>query len=362
MRLGTSAAAALLFASPVASAPFSTAPWLADLEQARQAFHAKYANWDWAEVEHGVNIDTLFDQSAARLRNATDQRSAEAVFDSIATKLGDGHVEFDWPEPPQHPNATDVQAKPEFCSGLGYDARQSKPGVIERIKGYVPLPSANNPLPAGILTPSGVKIGVLRIGVFQPQGYPVLCQQAASELAIASDRPCDDACSDRIGNWAYDRLTAALEDRLRQIKAAGARAYSSSTLQEMAADRNGRKRSRASLLPSCSFPNVVASSEASIGQLIGVISVMSFVPTQGRPRMPRKASYSHGRTRPMLRSRKRRRPAPYHPRHASGLLKRAFRRVWSAERLRTLSPGRDGVRMSSALRNIIMTMVYGADR
>jgi hypothetical protein len=215
--------AALVLTSSVSATPFDSAPWLADLEQARQAFHEKYANWDWAEGEHGVNIDALFDQSAARLQNATDQRSAEAVFDGIASKLDDGHVEFHWPERAQRPNAAALQPKPDFCSGIGYEARQSTPGVTERMTGYVPLPSASNPLAAGTLTSGQVKVGILRIGVFQTQGYPLLCQQAARELAIPADRPCDDACSDRISNWAYDRLTLALEDRLRQLNGAGAR-------------------------------------------------------------------------------------------------------------------------------------------
>lgn len=216
------AAAALSFAVPAAAAAFDPSPWLSDLEQARRAFHDKYANWDWAETERGVKIDALFDQSATRLRDATDERSAKAVFDRIATKLGDGHVEFDWPDPPQSRRG-EWQTNPDLCSQIGYDARQVSPGVIEQVPGYVALPPGGNPFAAGMLTSGRARTGVLRIGVFQPQGFPALCREAAHALGIAEDKPCDDACSEKIASWAYDRLTLALEERLRQLRAAGAR-------------------------------------------------------------------------------------------------------------------------------------------
>src|SRR5205823_13896900 len=68
MSFGKAAAAiALTLAAPVFAAPFDPAPWLADLDQARQAFSEKYANWDWVENEREVKIEPLFDDLGHRM-------------------------------------------------------------------------------------------------------------------------------------------------------------------------------------------------------------------------------------------------------------------------------------------------------
>jgi hypothetical protein len=84
------AASALLLGASARATDFDPTPWLADLEQARQAFHDKYANWDWVETEYGVKIDSLLDDAAARLRKATNESDAKAVFGRITSKLDDG--------------------------------------------------------------------------------------------------------------------------------------------------------------------------------------------------------------------------------------------------------------------------------
>jgi Peptidase family S41 len=213
---------ATALAASAASPAFDPSPWLADLEQARQAFHQKYANWDWAENEHGVKIDALFDQSADRLRHASDGQGARAVFDRIPAKLGDGHVEFDWPEPAASTSAGDHRPAPDVCAQLGYDARQNSPGPGQSLSRFAPLRDEANPFAAGTALVGKVKLGILRIGVFQPQGYPDLCRTAARELSVPAGKPCDDSCSDRIATRAYEHLTAKLEERLRQLRTAGA--------------------------------------------------------------------------------------------------------------------------------------------
>ncbi len=74
----------------------------------------------------------------------------------------------------------------------------------------------------GLLAVAGRTVGVVRIGIFQVQGYPALCEQAAAALRVPRGAPCDEACSDRIAGWAYGRLTAGLEGVLRRLRAAGA--------------------------------------------------------------------------------------------------------------------------------------------
>ena len=219
-------AAALSVAAPAPAATFNQAAWLADLEQARQAFHEKYANWDWAETERGLKIDALFDNLESRMRRAQSEAQAMAIFNRLPQRLGDGHVEIDWPEPTpvlQPPPVKPPSPAPDLCAKLGYDTRQNAPGTAQALDGYAPLQtSGNNPFDAGTITVAGTKIGILRIGIFQPQGYPELCRAAVREFSIPADKPCDDRCQDKIVTSAYRRLTSALEQRARQLKSAGA--------------------------------------------------------------------------------------------------------------------------------------------
>ncbi|HMI40969.1 MAG TPA: S41 family peptidase [Sphingomicrobium sp.] len=217
--------AAAGLAAPAHAEAFDPAPWLADLEQTRQAFRAKYANLEWLEREREMPLETLFDDLAGRLKRARTGDEARAVFDRLKRKSGDGHVEIEWPALPAPATASQIAAPaaPELCSGIGYDARQNGPGTAAALPGYRALPASNlNPFEAGMVSAGGAKVGVLRIGVFQPQGFPDLCRDAVRTLRIPADKPCDESCQDRIVTWAYERLTAGLEERLRQLKAAGA--------------------------------------------------------------------------------------------------------------------------------------------
>src|SRR6185503_19551922 len=209
---------------PAAGQPFDVAPWLADLEQARQAFRTKYANLDWLESERETNLDALFDDLAARMRQARSDNEARAIFDRLVQRTADGHVEIEWPEPAAPSPQESAAAAPEDpCQTLGFDARQNGPGTAFALPGYRPLEKdPANPFGAGTTTAAGAKLGIIRIGVFQPQGFPELCRAAAEALRIAPGQPCDERCRNQIIDWTYPRLTAGLEDRARQLKRAGA--------------------------------------------------------------------------------------------------------------------------------------------
>jgi hypothetical protein len=217
-------AAAAATSTLALAAPFDASPWLADLEQTRQAFQEKYANLDWLQSEREVDVDKLFDDLAKRLNRAQSEAQAMAVFDRLVQKVGDGHVDIRWPEPkPAVPPTAGVAAPaPDLCRTIGYDQRQNTPGTARGLAGYAQLPSAGNPFQAATVTVGDRKLGVLRIGVFQPQGFPELCRDAVRALAVPADKPCDDECQNRIVTFAYRRLTEALEQRVRQLKAAGA--------------------------------------------------------------------------------------------------------------------------------------------
>ena len=216
-------AAAAGTAAPALAAPFDASPWLADLEQTRQAFQEKYANLDWLETEREVDIDKLFDDLARRLKQAQSEAQAMSVFNRLVLKVGDGHVDMRWPEPkvPATPATTPAPA-PDLCRTIGYDERQNTPGTARGLPGYAELPSDGNPFSAGTVAVGDRRVGVVRIGVFQPQGFPDLCRDAVQALKIPADKPCDDECQNKIVTVAYQQLTEALEQRVRQLKTAGA--------------------------------------------------------------------------------------------------------------------------------------------
>jgi len=187
----------------------------------RSALDEKYANLEWLRTDRGVDVDALFADSADRLRRASDDAAARAVFDRLVRRIGDGHVAINWPAPPSPPPAGAPQPNKGLCATLGYDARFAGRGVAPTLAGYRALPDGNA-FPAGTFPVGDTLVGAVRIGAFMPQGYPTLCEGAVAALKIPADQPCDDACVDRILTWAYDRLTTDLQDRATALRAAGA--------------------------------------------------------------------------------------------------------------------------------------------
>jgi hypothetical protein len=190
----------------------------------REAFHEKYANLDWLESEREIKLDPLFDQAAAFIRKAPDEAAVRSMFDRLPNKLSDGHVVIDWPQPAvSMANASVAPPAPrDLCKEIGYNSRQNGKGIAQALPGYDPLPSSDNPFTAGTIASGDAKVGVLRIGIFQPQGFPELCRTAVRELSIPANKPCEDECQNKIVTSAYKELTAGLEDRIHQLKAAGA--------------------------------------------------------------------------------------------------------------------------------------------
>ena len=219
-RLGALIGIIALLADPVAAQRWSPDPWLADLAQMKGAFETRYANRDWVEAR-GLTLDAMFDRAAGQVRAAGSDADARAVFDRLAQRFADGHVEIEWPKP-REPAIDGTAARPSPCDAMDFDARQSSPRIAPQLAGYAALPGTDALFPAGLVTVAGKPVGVLRISVFQPQGSPDLCRGALAALHIPADKPCDDACQDAVLRWAYDRMTATLTDRIEQIRRAGA--------------------------------------------------------------------------------------------------------------------------------------------
>lgn len=228
-RLAAAAAiAALLFGAPAPAQPpaWSPEPWLEDLAVARAAFETKYANLEWLLIEREFDLSGLFAHAEAAIRSARSDSEAVAVFNRLVQRIADGHVGIDWPRPaPASAPAPAAAAAPAtaeaFCRARGYGP--SAPGFGPAIAGYRAIEPDGDFLHAGTFEHRGTRYGMIRIGMFHPQGSLALCTGAVEALAIPLDRPCDSECGNRIVTHAYRALGALLEERLARLRAAGAR-------------------------------------------------------------------------------------------------------------------------------------------
>jgi len=197
-----------------APTPFDPNPWFEDLEQTREAVATKYANLEWVVIERELDLAPLFAEAKAQLRSAASDADARAAFDKLARRFGDGHVRFRWAtdqKPRTTPNAN--------CAALGYDSRIRAGDTAALMPGYSPIADAPaKEFPAGTLQVTGHRVGVIKIGIFTPQGMPELCAESLIALRLSPETLCDDACKDRIDTWVSDRMTRDLVAQLRAIE------------------------------------------------------------------------------------------------------------------------------------------------
>jgi len=197
---------------------FDAKPWIEDLAQAKEAFATKYANLEWAQFDAQTRLSDLFVDAEASVKNAGSDADARAAFDRLARRLGDGHVQFVWP-------AGSLTARsdgaPDACSD--YSPRYAAAPLVGAAPGYVPIQTPQSSVfPAGIIPAATRRVGVIKIGMFGPHATPAYCHAAIAALDVAQNKPCDDACQDRIEHWASVRMTEDFTAQIQAIKAAGA--------------------------------------------------------------------------------------------------------------------------------------------
>lgn len=208
--------AGLLMVTTAQAEPWSPAPWLADLAEAKAAFRTKYASLHWLEHDRGVSLDALFAPAEAQLKTARSDDEARAIFDRLARRVYDGHVLFRWPEP--RPQTTETSPQ-DTCSALGFEPHGPRPGAGQSLPGYRPV---GDPalFPAGVIEVGGDRLGVIRIPMFQAQTFPALCRAALADLHRDDRQPCDQNCKKAIFANAYDRMTRGFADQLHALEAA----------------------------------------------------------------------------------------------------------------------------------------------
>ncbi len=197
--------------------------WIEDLHQVRTALSDKYANFEWAVFEREIDLSRLFDQTEVRLRSATSDEDAKAIIDRSIRAIGDGHLRVRWPTPAAASPATTPEVQPDVCTRLGYDVIMRGRALGPYIPGYRPLPDDVPPeFPAGLISSAKQTIGVVRIGLFAPQGYPELCATLRDRLTVADHSTCDQQCTDRLESAAYAAMSRDLALRVSELKRLGA--------------------------------------------------------------------------------------------------------------------------------------------
>jgi len=205
---------AAVVGSVCAAPAYDPRPWLSDLDQVRTVLLTKYANLEWAVFDREANLPQLFQQAQQHVQSAGNDLEARAAFDALARKLGDGHVGFQWQT---------AQAGPAGATRScgDYDSKMVSAPLVVNAPGYRAIATPDAGLfPIGIIERGEQRVGVIRIALFEPQGYPELCRQALTALSIPSQMPCDEACHNRVGDFAARAFAEAFTRQLAALSAA----------------------------------------------------------------------------------------------------------------------------------------------
>jgi hypothetical protein len=211
---------ALISALSVALAAhaYDAAKWREDFAQARQELARSYANLDWVVAERKIDLQALVERTEQGLATAKDDEEAMKVLTQFLDTFGDGHVYL---VPPQRTEAvaapataaTATATDTKTCRDMGYQPiRRGREGIDFGSTGqYEALTNEDAAiLPAGVLKAGGRTLGVIRIGLFAEQAFPILCEREHPAPA-----PCDSACEQRVFTRVGKTLTRTL---VRQVQ------------------------------------------------------------------------------------------------------------------------------------------------
>lgn len=220
-RIATAAFLTILAVGPAHSHPaFSPAPWLEDLEQLRDAMSAGYPNLEW-QAERGLDLPATYARARGRLEQARDPFEARRALERFVAAFGDGHLDIHWPRPEAAPSGQVQQPQP-LCQRLGYVDYGDAGSIATRLPAFQSIGGPDALLPTGVVEVGGRKVGVLRLSLFMPQGFPSLCEQVAQRLGLKPGDPCDDACEGRLSRATDADFVRALQAAVSAIAAADA--------------------------------------------------------------------------------------------------------------------------------------------
>jgi Peptidase family S41 len=211
-RFAIALAVLLALAAPAQAQPaYSSAAWLQDLEQLRDAMSAGYANLEW-QAQRGLDLPALYARTQSRIEAAQDDYAARRAIERFLTAFGDGHLEVHWPVASATGSAKADGASQPLCSRLGYFDIHDDGGPALRLPGARPVGAPNAHLKAALVSVGGRTLAVLRVGTFSQQGIPDICEQIAARRGLTAASPCDDSCRNAFGQAAE----AAFIDEMAQ--------------------------------------------------------------------------------------------------------------------------------------------------
>lgn len=209
---------------------FDRDTWEADYAALKLELERSYSHLAWfGSPESGVDLPQLERGARDALRAArNDSEAADAIRRFIAG-FRDGHLApravpaAAAPAPPEPPVVTSANDARTACAAFGYVAvtRIGFSLPFESLPGFeLVADGAREAFRSGILTSSGIRIGVVRIPRFRQAEFASVCERAWRSLRSAGRQPTRELVNDA----ADDEWLRMLAERLRELKTRGAAA------------------------------------------------------------------------------------------------------------------------------------------
>ncbi|MDQ3800991.1 MAG: S41 family peptidase [Acidobacteriota bacterium] len=204
---------------------FKTDTWLEDFTQLKREMSAHYANLEWAIDVRGLDLKQLSEQTESRLLQARNEAEAKKIIESFLDAFGDGHLSVQWAQNKVNNSSPADNAQPTsqppLCRRLGYQSQsQASRIAFTRLNDFREINTEDSKyFSIGVLrVAAGRDVGVIRIAIFSEYAFPDLCEQAATEMKLSKDSPCDEECDERVERRAANLLTAALARQIEILK------------------------------------------------------------------------------------------------------------------------------------------------
>jgi hypothetical protein len=200
----------------------NTSLWLQDFRQLKNEMSAHYANLEWAVTARRMDLAALSSRTETLLRSAGSDAAARTALQIFIASFGDGHLEIRFPSATTNTPPNTAAMPAGVCVRQRYIQRAPRIRIpFDKLPELARIDNDDaRYFPLGILKlPDNRRVGVIRIASFEDNVFLDLCEGAASQLRIAADSNCADACAELLDRETSNLITAALT---RQIKTAQA--------------------------------------------------------------------------------------------------------------------------------------------
>lgn len=204
---------------------FKTDVWSEDFAQLKREMSASYANLEWAVENRGLDLKQLSGQTESRLLGARSEPEAKKIIESFLDAFGDGHLSVQWAQNKVNNSSPADNAQPNsqmpLCRRLGYQSQNQTPRIaFTRLNDFREINTEDSKyFSIGVLRAAAQRdVGVIRIAIFSEYAFPDLCEQAAAQMSLTKDSPCDAECEDKVERRAANLLTAALARQIEALK------------------------------------------------------------------------------------------------------------------------------------------------